>query len=278
MLHKSLVRIVFVLFLLQMLIPIVGLVVFSTTDNGHLSFAVYGRLFADPEFQHALERSAVISALTVLLSAALLTPPIWSAYMHHPRLLRLLTGLSYLPFVLPAVVLGLGYVQFFSDPPFALAGTPDLLPFAFTLLSMPFFIQAVLNRLQFMDAKTYQEAAQSLGSSTWYAWFKIHLPLLRPGIINGAALVFSMSMGEFTITQLTTGGSFITLPISLQVAFGNDAVSGSAMAVLVFAIAAIAVFLVLGGAPVRKKQRKPDKLGASTVQEVSLDDADRKGA
>lgn len=255
-LHRWLNRLLLVLFLVQMLMPIAGLVVFSTQDDkGHFSLAVYARLFANQGFQHAFERSAVISLLTVILSIVLLTPPIWYAYMHHPRILRFLTAVSYLPFVLPAVVLGLGYVQFFSNPPLALAGTPDLLPFAFTLLAMPFYLQAVLNRLQFMDAKTFQEAAESLGSSTWQSWLLVHLPLLRPGIINGSVLVFSMSMGEFAITQLTTGGSFISLPIALQVAFGNDPVGGSAMAVLVFAIAAAAVFVVLVGNPLSRVRR-----------------------
>lgn len=276
--HKLLVRFFLALFLIQMLLPIVGLVMFSTQDGkGHATLAVYTRLFSDQGFQQALERSAVISLLTVVLSIVLLTPPIWYAYMHHPRVLRVLTGISYLPFVLPAVVLGLGYVQFFSNPPLALAGTPTLLPFAFTLLAMPFYLQAVLNRLQFMDAKTFQEASESLGGSLWQSWVRVHLPLLRPGIINGSALVFSMSMGEFAITQLTTGGSFISLPIALQVAFGNDPVGGSAMAVVVFAIAALAVFAVLAGGSLTKVRPAKQTPASTGDGNMPLNES-RKGA
>lgn len=278
MLHKLAVRALLTLFLTQMLLPIVGLVSFSTQgEPGHPSLAAYTQLFSDAQFQHALARSLVISLVTVVLSIVLLTPPVWYAYMHHPRILRFLGAVSYLPFILPAVVLGLGYVQFFSNPPLALAGTPDLLPFAFTLLAMPFYLQAVLNRLQFMDARTFHEAAQSLGSSLWQSWLRVHLPLLRPGIINGSALVFSMSMGEFAITQLTTGGSFISLPIALQVAFGNNPVAGSAMAVLVFAIAALAVFVVLAGGSLSKSRPAPVHDSAAQSADLSRQQS-KKGA
>ncbi|MCL6547558.1 MAG: ABC transporter permease subunit [Alicyclobacillus sp.] len=246
---KWMARVVLFLFLVQMMLPIIGLLVFSADDGGRASVTGYAKLFADSGFQQALLRSLVISALTVLLCIVLVTPPVWYAYMYHPRLLRLLEGVSFISFVIPAVVLGLGYVQFFSDPPFALAGTPDLLPFAFSLLAMPFYIQAVLNRLRFYDARTYHDAAQSLGSGSVSAWWRIQLPLMKPGIVNGSVLVFSMAMGEFTITQLTTGGSYITLPIYLQVMFDNNPVLGAALAVIVFAIAAVGVFLVLGTIP-----------------------------
>jgi len=226
-----------------MFIPLLGLSVFSLKSGSHLSLNSYSGLLMDPTFHQALLHSLVISLITILLSIVLFTPPVWYAYMHYPAIVRIIEGISFIPFVLPGVVLGLGYVQFFSNPPFAWSGTPNLLPFAFALMGMPFYLQAVINRLHLVDAKTYHEASQSLGASPFRSWMQVHMPLLRPGVLNGAILIFSISMGEFAITQLTTGGSYMTLAIYLQVLFQNNPVQGSAMAIIALFIAILAVFI-----------------------------------
>lgn len=244
--HRWIVRVILFLFLVQMLFPVFGLVLFTMTGGGETSLAPYTQLFQDSAFWSASLQSLIISLLSVVLAIVLLTPAVWYAYMYYPRFLRVLEGLSFVSFVLPAVVLGLAYVQFFSSPPIALAGTPALLPFAFTLLGMPYYIQALLNRLRLMDAKTFHDAARSLGSSPLRSLLQIQAPLLRTGILNGAILVFSMGAGEFTITDLTTGGSYTTLPIYIQVVFQNNPLEGSAMAVFSMVISALLVFIALG--------------------------------
>ncbi len=243
MLRKSLTKVVLILFGLEMLIPLVGLFIFSLKSGPHLSFSAYSGLLKDSTFQQALLHSVIISIITILFCIVLFTPPVWYAYMYMPSVVRIIEGISFIPFVLPGVVLGLGYVQFFSNPPFAWAGTPNLLPFAFTLIGMPFYLQAVINRLHLIDTKTYNEASQSLGASRLRSWLQVHMPLLSPGIINGSILVFSISMGEFAITQLTTGGSYMTLAVYLQVLFQSNPVQGSAMAIIALLIAIFAVLL-----------------------------------
>lgn len=244
--HKWLLRILLFLFVLQMVLPVMGLIVFTIANGGHPSLLSYQQLFSDPAFWSACVRSLTMSVLSVLLAIVLLTPPVWYAFMYFPRLLRVLEGVSFASFVLPAVVLGLAYVQFFSSGPLALAGTPALLPFAFTLLGMPYYVQAVLNRLRLMDARTFHDAACSLGCSTFRSLWSIQVPLLKSGILNGAILVFSMGAGEFTITQLTTGGSYVTLPIYINVVFQNNPLVGGAMAVFSILISAALVFIALG--------------------------------
>lgn len=243
--HSMLSRVIIGLFLLSVAIPLVGLVVFTMTSAAS-PFAAYRSLAADPQFISAILQSFLMGFLSVVLSIVLLTPPLWYAYLHHPRMVKVIEASSFISFVLPAVVLGLGYVQFFSSNPVALAGTPDLLPFAMTLLGMPFYVQAILNRLRHADAKVFHDAAQSLGAGTFTSLVRVQFPLLKAGVLNGSVLVFTVSLGEFTITQLTTGGSYVTLPIYMQEMFQANPTEASAMAVVGLFITASAVFLALG--------------------------------
>ncbi|KUO94667.1 ABC transporter permease [Ferroacidibacillus organovorans] len=245
MLHKLLTRAILAVFLIGMVIPVLGLLIFSIDNQGLFTLQNYSALFSDPSFQQALVNSIGISLTSVALAIVLFTPPLWYGYLFNPRMMRVMEGLSFITFVLPAVVLGLAYVQFFSNPPFALAGTPTLLPFAFALFGMPYYIQAVLNRLRHTDVRIYHEAVQSLGGSAWTSFWRIQFQAMAPGILIGSILVFSIGMGEFTITQLTTGGSFMTLPIYLQVGFQNNPLTGAAMAVIGMGIAIGGVFVTL---------------------------------
>jgi len=253
-LHKWITRLILTIFIMTSAIPLIGLIIFSVDNEGLVQLQSYSSLFTDPSFQQSLVRSLSISLLSVALTVLMITPPIWYGFLYSPKMLRVVEGLSFIPFVLPAVVLGLAYVQFFSNPPLDLAGTPTLLPFAFTLFGMPYYIQSVLNRLRHMDARVFHEAAQSLGSAPFWSFWRVQFPLLLPGILVGSVLVFSIGMGEFTITQLTTGGSFMTLPIYLQVGFQNNPLTGAAMAVVSMVIAIVGVFGAIGTFSPRRRR------------------------
>nr|NNM89747.1 ABC transporter permease subunit [Bacilli bacterium] len=266
--RKWISKIVIFFFILQMVIPVIGLMIFSIDNEGLFTLSSYQTLFTDPSFLSSLMNSLGISLVSVVLTILLVTPPIWYGYLYSPRILRVLEAMSFITFVLPGVVLGLAYVQFFSNPPFALAGTPTLLPFAFTLFGMPYYMQSVLNRLRHSEAKLYHDVARSLGSSNLRSLLRVQVPLLAPGILIGSILVFSIGMGEFTITQLTTGGSFMTLPIYLQVDFQNNPLAGAAMAVIALLIAIVLVSLTLGTFRRRKKRREAIHVNHSSVEQA----------
>lgn len=255
MFEKWLYRTLILLFLLQVSVPFVGLIQFTLEGGtGAVSLSGFAALFSDPSFLTSLLNSMWLAIAAVVLAIAVFTPPVWHAHLYAPKLLRVIEALSFTPFVVPAVVLALAYVQFFSSGPLDLVGTPDLLPFAFALIGMPFYVQVLLNRLRHVDARSVHEAAQTLGANDFQAFVRIQLPALRPGIINGSLLVFTIAIGEFTVTQLTTGGSYSTLPLYLMITFTNNPLEGSAMAILTLLLALVGVVSALFAASGRHRR------------------------
>ena len=59
------------------------------------------------------------------------------------------------------------------------------------------------------------EAAQSMGASTFRIIWKVIIPEIKPGIISGALMAFTMSLDDFVISYFVTGSSFITLPVEI---------------------------------------------------------------
>lgn len=108
---------------------------------------------------------------------------------------------------------------------------------------LPFMILPIYSVLGLMDSRL-AEAAATLGASPLYRFLKVTLPLTLPGIVAGAAFVFSMSISMYVIPSLLIGDRFQTLATLTGRSFlfmRNEQV-GSTTAVLLLAIS-VAIIL-----------------------------------
>lgn len=80
--------------------------------------------------------------------------------------------------------------------------------------NIPYVILNVSPRLRQMDANLV-EAAQDLGCTWMQAFFKVILPEIKPGIVSGALIAFTMSVDDFVISYFTAGSSTQTLSMTI---------------------------------------------------------------
>src|SRR5699024_4162278 len=78
----------------------------------------------------------------------------------------------------------------------------------------PYVILSVGPKLRQMD-RNLVDAAQDLGCTWMQAFFKVILPEIKPGIISGALIAFTMSVDDFVISYFTAGSSVSTLAIEI---------------------------------------------------------------
>ncbi len=110
-------------------------------------------------------------------------------------------------------ILGLGLLNNF----FGLFGANVNLQLGFgTLLiahitfNIPYVILSVMPKLYQLDKNMF-EAAQDLGCTWMRAFFKVIIPQIRPGIVNGMIIAFTMSIDDFVISYFTAGSGAQTL-------------------------------------------------------------------
>ncbi len=60
-----------------------------------------------------------------------------------------------------------------------------------------------------------EEAAKDLGASEWQAFRDVLLPHMKPGLIAGALLAFTLSLDDFVITFFTSGPNTVTFPVKV---------------------------------------------------------------
>lgn len=83
---------------------------------------------------------------------------------------------------------------------------------AHVTFQIPFVAIVVKARLANIDP-AFEEAARDLGAGTRQTFFHVTLPLIRPGVLAGALLAFTLSLDDFVISFFTAGPGSTTLPI-----------------------------------------------------------------
>ena len=76
--------------------------------------------------------------------------------------------------------------------------------------NIPYVILSIMPKLRQMDKKLV-DAAQDLGCTWMQAFWKVVVPEIKPGIVNGLLIAFTMSIDDFVISYFTAGSTFSTL-------------------------------------------------------------------
>ena len=168
-----------------------------------------GSVFYVPPIQAALNSLGYATA-TVALSLFLGFPAAL-ALAKPTRLEKILDPLIMLPLGSSAVMLGLGFIISFG----AWLTSPLLVPFAHTLVALPFVIRTLQPALASIPERLHQ-AASSLGASPFEVWKNIDLPILRRAMIAAGTFAFTISLGEFGATLLISRPEYPTIPVAIE--------------------------------------------------------------
>jgi len=191
-----------------------------------------------------VKTTAIAQALILLLG----TP---TAYVLARRFRgrEALVTLVELPLVLPPAVAGLGLLAAFGrtgllQTSFPFTQTAVVLAVAF--VASPLYIRAAIAAFEAVDPDLVA-ASRTLGAGLPRTFFRIVLPLARPGLTAGAALAFARGLGEFGATIMFAGslrGVTQTLPLAVYSEFDvNFDVALAVSALLIVVSAALLVTL-----------------------------------
>ncbi len=169
------------------------------------------------------------------------------------RLVRVLRPLVLLPLVLPPVVGGIALLyafgrlgligQYLEAAGISIAFSTTAVVLAQSFVSLPFLVIALEGAARTAEAD-YEVVAATLGARPGVVWWRVTLPLLRPGLVSGAVLAFARSLGEFGATLTFAGsrkGVTRTLPLEIYLQRVTDADAAVALSILLVAVAALVV-------------------------------------
>ncbi len=122
------------------------------------------------------------------------------------------------PIMIPAIVAGSAIYLFYIEVQVAtdvqLAGTIYGLTFAHTLIAIPWVLRLVTASIAGLDTAV-EEASSSLGATQLTTFFRITVPIIKPGIVAGGLFGFIASFGDLEKSLLLVGPGKSTLPIAM---------------------------------------------------------------
>lgn len=207
-------KIYLALICLFLYMPILTLVVLSfnaTKTRGRFagfSLRWYRSLFQDQSILHALFTTLLIALISAL--AATVFGTIVAFAMNHMKKWKKTTlmSLTNIPMLNADIVTGISLMLLFIAVNYTMGFSSVLI--AHITFNLPFVVLSVAPRLGSMNTSAF-EAAQDLGASKVYAFWKVIFPDIMPNILTGFLLSFTMSVDDFVITHFTKGVGIDTL-------------------------------------------------------------------
>ena len=194
--------------------PIVTLMVLSFNNTktrsrwGGFTGKWYVSLFQNKEIMNALYTTLIIALLSALIATLIGTLAALGMQVMRSRTRTLFMGITNIPMLNADIVTGVSLMLLFIAFRLTLGFKTILL--AHITFNIPYVILSVMPKLKQTNKRTY-EAALDLGASPLYAFVKVVLPDIMPGIFSGFLLAFTMSLDDFVITHFTKGPGVDTL-------------------------------------------------------------------
>jgi len=197
-------------------LPLLVLMVFSFNEGRTMvwkgfSLKWYESLFTNqPRLWAAVSNTLIVAFTASTLATAIGTMGAIAINWFRFRAKGYVQALSFLPLILPEIIIGVSLLVFFR----MLGMELNLLTIIIAHISftMPFVLLMVMARLSEFDDSII-EAARDLGASESQTLWKVILPISVPGILAGFIMAFTLSLEDFVVTFFVTGSGSDTLPI-----------------------------------------------------------------
>ena len=233
-------RLVIGLMFLFLYAPILLLIIFSFNAGDSsavwkgFSLQWYGKLFQNRLIMESVYTTLLVSLLATAIATVAGTFAAIGLYSLGRKRREALLTVNNIPMMNADIVTGVSlclfFVAFFQgwgtfarwfNSVQSAVELPDRLVLGFTTLllahvafNIPYVILNVAPKLRQMD-RNLMDAAQDLGCTWMQAFWKVMLPEIKPGIVSGALIAFTMSIDDFIISYFTAGSASSTLAMAI---------------------------------------------------------------
>lgn len=240
--------IILVITLLFLFLPLFYIIFFSFNSGKGSQFTDFSLVwykelfFNSQDLWEALGNSLIIAFTSAAVSTILGTIAAVGINWYKFRGRSYIQTVSFLPMVLPEVIIGVSMLIFFAGIKVPL-GLFTIFA-AHTTFCLPFVYLMVTARIDEFDFSII-EASHDLGATEKQAMIKVVIPAIMPGILSGFMMAVTMSLEDFVITFFVSGPGSTTLPLYVysMIRFGVSPVINALSLVMIIGTVIIAIFL-----------------------------------
>jgi iron(III) transport system permease protein len=148
------------------------------------------------------------------------------------------------PYLIPGVVMAIGYVVTFRNEFFDITGTATIIMLIFFIRRLPYGVRSTTTNMRQIKP-SMEEAAVNLGASPLKTFLTITLPLIMPGLIVGSLMSFITAINELSSTLILYTARTITMPVKIYVSvIDGEFGLAAAMSSILLVSTGLCVYLV----------------------------------
>ena len=188
-------------------------------------------------FQYSLVATLLITLVGGLMSYVIVRRD-W-------KLSGFLDSILMVPYVVPGVVMAIGFLLTFNKWPVDLVGTGAIIVLILFIRRLPYGVRATSSVLRQIKP-SIEEAAVNLGASPAKAFWQVTVPLMMPGIVAGAMMSFITAINELSSTLLLYTAPTTTMPVRVYSAvLDGEFGIAAALSTILLVSSGVCVFGVL---------------------------------
>lgn len=228
--------------------PIVLLMIFSfnseksVTRWSGFSFRWYVEMLSNDALLEAFVNTISIGVIAAVVSCIIGTSAAIGIQGYRSQKIKgIVNAVTNLPMVSSELVMGVSLMMLFVSV--------NIQRGYFTMLishitfCIPYVIVSVLPKLMQLDTGLY-EAALDLGAKPFYAFRKVIIPEIKPGIVNGLLISFTLSLDDFVISNFTSGYGVQNLSMFIYSGRTGPNPMYNALSTLMFILIAVLLFII----------------------------------
>ena len=265
-------KIILTLTMLFFYLPILYIIIFSFNDSrsltkfGGFSLRWYEKMFADSTMMEAVLYTVIIAVIATVVATVVGTITAIGLSKSRKVVQKMVERINDLPVMNPDIVTAISLLMFFSVLTVK-KGFGTLL-IAHIMFCIPYVMLSVTPKLRSLDPNLI-DAAMDLGATPFQALAKVIVPQIKPGIVSGALIAFTMSFDDFVISYFTTGNGVNN--ISILVYTMSKRVNPSINALSTIVILLITLVLgVVNIVPIVRENREKDGKSSRAVSRKAM--------
>ena len=265
-------KIILTLTMLFFYLPILYIIIFSFNDSrsltkfGGFSLRWYEKMFADSTMMEAVLYTVIIAVIATVVATVVGTITAIGLSKSRKVVQKMVERINDLPVMNPDIVTAISLLMFFSVLTVK-KGFGTLL-LAHIMFCVPYVMLSVTPKLRSLDPNLI-DAAMDLGATPFQALAKVIVPQIKPGIVSGALIAFTMSFDDFVISYFTTGNGVNN--ISILVYTMSKRVNPSINALSTIVILLITLVLgVVNIVPIVREKREKDGKSSRAVSRKAM--------
>lgn len=246
--------------LLFLMVPVVQMVITAFTVNAFRG--IESGLTTDwlvkvlELYGETITRSLLLAFMTLAVCIVIGVPAAWILVREQKKKWAgMIEEAFILPLSMPGLAVGLGilliwggFSSFRQSILFLLAGH--------VMFCLPFMVRSVAAVLRIEPLKQYEEASATLGATPWTTFRRVVIPVAMPGILAGALMVVTVSLGEFNISWMLQTPYTKTLPVGLADSYASMRLEVGSAYTFIFFVILVPLLTLMQKLPERLARRR----------------------